>query len=253
MTGKDVAELRERVRKLFEFGDSAKEMLRGSRNPFTGETAVEVGDRLNESFFLYLDSPAFDRVLEVLDGPEAPRQAAHIVTYLRNSAHTWRRLREIHPRVLIEKASDMESDRRLALSLLAQLQKILSFSYRGALASLIEQVKQDAWPLDIGYLSAIGYDNDTFASGPEIDGFPRTKPTFDLLLVGNRGASSKPAGAWRGLRVRALDSRLPVEVPDRNAVIAQLLALGGETGITRQHVRSILVAKLKHPNRIPAK
>jgi hypothetical protein len=69
MIAKHVAELRERVRKLFEFSDSEKEMLRGSSNPFTGEAAVEVGDRVNKSFFRYLDSPAFDAVLEALDGP----------------------------------------------------------------------------------------------------------------------------------------------------------------------------------------
>ena len=252
MTAKHVAVLREQVRKLFEIGDRKKEwLLRNFTNPFTGETPVEAADRINKSFLLYLDSPAFDPILEALDGPKAPRQAAHIMSHLRHAEQLWRQSKDIHPATLIEKAMNMELSRQRASSLLSQLSDTLSTAYAKPLEALRKQVEDDVWPIELGFLFGDANENDHFSD--DSADVTKTKPVFDLKLVGRRGASSKPASAWRALRVRALDARLPSGVLHRNATIAKLLDLGGAGPISPQNVRSILAAKPKNPRNKPTK
>lgn len=64
---------------------------------------------------------------------------------------------------------------------------------------------------------------------------------LDGAQVGKRGgAATKPESAWRGVLVRALDERLPVDVVHRTAAIRDLLKLAGDEGITTQDVSSKL-------------
>jgi len=251
VTAPAVVELREKVRQLFEPSARLAGLLReqNQHNPCTGEPSAQVSHRTNATFFRYLDADAFENVLSVLDGPNAAREAANLVTYLRNSQEAWLRIRHAHPRDILESAKGMYGDRERALRLLAETKSILASSFEEAIDDVITRVRKEVWPVrsefNFEYAIATSYDNETFAPGTDTDREPRTKPTFNLAHVGRRGASSNRESAWRALRIRALDERLPTATVNRNSTIAKLLNLGEEGGITRQVVAAILKEKPK--------
>jgi hypothetical protein len=66
---------------------------------------------------------------------------------------------------------------------------------------------------------------------------------YDPANVGKRGSAKDRQSAWRGLMVRELRNRIPVDTACGNATIAGLLRMAGDKSVDHWHVRSILSRK----------